>query len=182
MFVLCFSRFLTSQHLLSINFFFVLCNRQLISNYTISAPAFTNKAKINIMLKNPSHKHLKTVQQVCKTTFNCFLIFVAHVLAWASASQNLINFQLECNPNLKENAQGKPKPESHQVSISKTFKDRLASLQNDLQMFPKVCRTCSCRASATENLIHFKSECNPNLKENAQGKPKPESHQFSIRM
>ena len=61
----------------------------------------------------------------------------------ASPNQNLIKFQSQ-----------------------KTVKDRLASLQINLQMFPKVCSTCSCRASATENLINFKSECNPNLKEN----------------
>ena len=34
-----------------------------------------------------------------------------------SPSQNLSNFQLECNRNFKETAKGQPKPESYQFSI-----------------------------------------------------------------
>jgi len=45
------------------------------------------------------------------------VIGISRKLLRASPSQNLINFQLECNRNLKEAAQGQPKPESHQFSI-----------------------------------------------------------------
>ena len=44
----------------------------------------------------------------------------------ASPNQNLINFQLECNRNFKETAQGQPKLESHQFSIrecNRNFKE-----------------------------------------------------------
>ena len=38
------------------------------------------------------------------------------------------------------------------------------------------------KASPSQNLMIFRLECNWNLNEHAQGQPKPESHQFSIRM
>ena len=41
----------------------------------------------------------------------------------ASPSQNLINFQLEFNWNLKENAQGQPKPELLRASSKQNLID-----------------------------------------------------------
>ena len=38
------------------------------------------------------------------------------------------------------------------------------------------------KASPSQNLINYSSECNSNSTENAQGQPKPESHRFSIRI
>ena len=83
-----------------------------------------------------------------------------------SSSQNLLNFQLECNRIFKETAQGQPKLESHQFSI-----------RNVIGILRKLLR-----ASPSQNLINFQMERKRNVKETAQGQPKLESHQFSIRM
>ena len=74
----------------------------------------------------------------------------------ASPNQNLINFQLECNMNVKETAQSQPKPESHQFSIrmelqcqgncSGPAKARISSIFN--QNVIGISRNCSGPAQA----------------------------------
>ena len=49
--------------------------------------------------------------------FNQNVIGIWRKIIRESPSQNLINFQLECNRNFKENAQGEHKPNSHKFSI-----------------------------------------------------------------
>ena len=53
----------------------------------------------------------------------------------ASPSQNLINFQLEFNWNLKENAQGQPKPGLLRVSSKQNLIDFQISKDNSSHIF-----------------------------------------------
>ena len=60
-----------------------------------------------------------------------------------------------------------------------------ASSNQNLINFELECKKISrklFRASPSQNFINFQLECNRNFKETAQGQPKPESHQFPIRM
>ena len=101
-----------------------------------------------------------------------------------SPSQNLINFQLECNRNFKETVQSQPKPESHQFSIPYLAERGGAKRRRARQ--PGMMLACNRNfketAQGQPKPDNFQLECNRNFKETAQGQPKPEFHQFSIRM
>ena len=104
----------------------------------------------------------------------------------ASPNQNLINVQTECNNILKETAQSQPKPESHQFSIPYLAerggaKRRRARQPGRMLACIGISRKLL-RASPSQNLINIELKCNRNFKEITEGQPKPESHQFWIRM
>ena len=81
--------------------------------------------------------------------------------------QNLMIFQLKSKQKLMENGLGRARPDCEAYAI----------FDNRWQSF-----TLSRRARRSEATPSEAARGNRNFKETGQGQPKPESHQFSIRM